>query len=76
MLHLRRSIHAPPPPLVPRDDEYLKSAQKVSTDALIEAVHQGPEVRRISSELRGRRIRNGFPDLISDAMERRPKGYP
>lgn len=71
--HEPRGNKFPPIPHVPHipSVEEAKREQQASSSRFIEAAHQGPEVRRVSAEMRDLRIRNGFEDLIEDAMERR-----
>lgn len=67
----RRSQFPPPPQVAPVDQDRLERQREESTAALLDAVHRGPEVRRVSSEMNRLRVRNGFEDLIESAMERR-----
>lgn len=66
----------PPPPThigAPSADE-ARRQQRESTRRFVEAAQEGPEVRRVSSEMRDFRIRNGFEELIEDALSPRRKG--
>jgi hypothetical protein len=67
----KREFHPPPPPPVPDDTARLIAAQQESTEALIQACHRGPEVRRVVSEFRGMRERNGFGTLLTQSMRLR-----
>lgn len=73
-MHLRRSRAAfPPPPTIegaPSIEE-ARREQKASSSRFIEAAHNGTEVRRVSSEMRRLRIRNGYEELIEIAMQPR-----
>lgn len=66
----------PPPPTfhgVPSVEDARRS-QKESSRRFLEAAVEGPEIRRVSSEMREYRIRNGFEELIEDALASRKNG--
>jgi hypothetical protein len=71
--------HREPPrafPPVPKFDnvpgvEEARREQAASTNRFIEAAHRGPEVRRVSEEMKTRRIRNGYEELLEDALKLR-----
>lgn len=72
---MRRHDRGPFPPIphvthIPSVEE-AKREQKAASERFIEAAHNGPEVRRVSAEMKRLRIRNGFEDLIEAGMERR-----
>lgn len=73
MRHRETRPEFPPPPVaigVPSIED-ARREQRASTNRFVEAAHQGPEVRRVSSHMRQLRIRNGYEELIDAAMERR-----
>lgn len=63
-----------PPPMTASDcrvDDDICRAQAAQRDTrqrFIEAVHEGEEIRQVASEMKIRRVRNGYEDLIEDAM--------
>ena len=61
----------PAMPKVPDYREAVAAARRSTTQRFLQAAHTGQETRRISSEMRDLRIRNGFPELIEDALARR-----
>lgn len=65
----------PPPPKchgTPSVDE-ARQRQRESTKRFLEATFEGPEIRKVSSEMRAIRIRNGFEELIEDALMSRQR---
>lgn len=48
--------------------EDARTEQRASTRRFVDAAHQGPEIRQVSSEMRDLRIRNGFEQQILDAF--------
>lgn len=59
----------------PRPDDGLKEAQAARQDThrrFLEVVAEGEQIRQVTSDMKNRRIRNGYDELIEDALSRRP----
>lgn len=68
----RPAVELPPLPPTPSDDAgQARAAQRASTARFLEDIYQGPEVRRIVSSMKVSRVRNGYSEMIEDAMSRR-----
>lgn len=60
---------------LPRAVDDIQSAQAAQQDTrrrFLEVVEEGVEIRQVASEAKVRRIRNGYEDMIEDAMRLRP----
>lgn len=68
MWRTRPTYTPPPPPPVPDDSEELKEKRRESTEALLDAIHQGPEARRIGHTFNQLRRTNGFEALFDRSM--------
>lgn len=69
MWHRNRPFPAAPAPPAQHTVEEARREQRATTERFIEAADRGAEVRRVSSEMRNLRIRNGYEELIEQALE-------
>jgi hypothetical protein len=76
--HPRTDLSASPAvksaiPHAPDDIPSALAAQRDTSRRFLEAVQEGWEVRQVASDMKTRRIRNGYEDKIEDALARRPE---
>lgn len=61
--------------VIPRAADDIGSAREAQRDTsrrFLEAVHEGIEIRQVASEMKTRRVRNGYDEMIEDALINRP----
>lgn len=66
----------PQPPTTAQGDGDIKQAWQAQADVrrrFLEVVEEGQKIRQVASEMKTRRIRNGYEELIEDALARRPE---
>lgn len=64
-----------PVPLKCRAEDEIQQAKAAQQDVqrrFLEAVEEGEEIREVVSQMKTRRIRNGYEEMIEDAFLRRP----
>lgn len=70
--HPRPELPQHSPPV--RGNGDIRQAWEAQADVrrrFLEVVEEGQEIRQVASEMKTRRIRNGYEELIEDALARR-----
>lgn len=71
--HPRPSVVPAAGPRASDDLWQARAAQADTRRRFLEVVEEGEQIRQVSSEMKIRRIRNGYEEMIEDAFARRPE---